>query len=201
MNTAEAKQRAQQQKGSGDFEGAAKTLADAIANESSSEAQAELYGMIGGVRREQGNLAASVAAYDEGFRLEPVENTYNELNRLVVRILLEPRVLTDPDALQSFSQLQPVNVPMALQLLGPQIRHQIEVSRNTDYWAYGDLAFTSALTGDGDEMRDALDGMQTCAPPASAYRKYHETLGALASLETPRRELLAEAMGWLARRL
>lgn len=201
MTTVEAKQLAQQQKERGEFDVAAQTLADAIAEEPLAEVQAELYGILGGVRRHQGDLAASVAAYDAGFQREPAENTYNKLNRLVVRILLQPRVLSEADALHEYPELEQVDVPRTLELLGLQLQQQIHASRNIDYWTFGDLALISALTDDREEVFKALDHMQACTPPLEAYRKYHETVAALATLETPQRPLLTQAKKWLAQRL
>jgi len=201
MTTAEAKQLAQQQRRRGELDVAAKTLADAIAIEPSPEVQADLYGILGGIRRAQGDLVASAAAYDAGYHREPVQNTYNELNRLVVRILLQPRVLSDSNALREYPELETVDVPHALRLLGPQLRQQTHTSRNSDYWAFGDLALTSALTGEREEVFKALNDMQACTPPAEAYRKYHEVIAELATLETPQRPLLTEAKKWLAQRM
>src|ERR1700722_9090825 len=77
---------------------------------------ADAYGLIGGVEKRRGleahgeerqrYLEASLAAYDEGFSYErdlpPNDaNTYNRVNRLVGRVLLDPRVLQQDD---EFSQ-------------------------------------------------------------------------------------------------
>lgn len=69
---------------------------------------ADTYGMIGGIERRWGLSAAgedrrrhleqSVTAYDTGFDLEQRlaradESTYNRVNRLIGRVLLDPDVL------------------------------------------------------------------------------------------------------------
>ena len=63
-----ARQQAQAQRRQGDFDAAAKTLEQAIAQGLTETA--DLYGMLGGTRREQGDLAAAAQAYDAGYRIE-----------------------------------------------------------------------------------------------------------------------------------
>ena len=187
-----ARQRAQAQRRQGDFDAAAKTLEQAIAQGLAEVA--DLYGMLGGTRREQGDLAAAAKAYDAGYRIEsdpPLggATSYNELNRLIVRIQLDPESLMRT---ASPSQgLAPVDVPQSLTRLRERLRQQMQHERRNDYWAAGDLAVTSALLGDTNGAHEALDRFKACSPPTNARDAYAATLGMLAQLDTARRSLLA----------
>src|SRR5260370_37422267 len=64
------------------------------------EQLADCWGILGGVYRSQGDLDEARKAYDEGYKYESsnrfnVLNTYNRVNRLVVRILAKPDLLSD----------------------------------------------------------------------------------------------------------
>ena len=71
--------------------------------------------------------------------------------------------------------------------------------RADDHWAAGDLALTAALTGDIDVELQALKQFDSLSPPLSAYTKYGQIFASLASLDTPRRQVLA-AQNWLVAR-
>jgi tetratricopeptide (TPR) repeat protein len=187
-----ARQQAQTQRQQGYFDAAAKTLEQAISQGLAEVA--DLYGMLGGTRREQGDLAAAAHAYDAGARIEsdpPLDGatSYNELNRLIVRIQLAPEALVR--TVSPPRGLEPVDVPQSLTRLQQRLRHQIDHERQNDYWAAGDLAITSALLSDASGAHDALDRFKACLPPTSARAAYAATLGMLAQLDTARRPLLA----------
>lgn len=182
------KKLATQQRRQGQLAAAAQTFREAIAQTGDAGKLAELYGMLGGTLRENGDLVAAAAAYDRGFEHESGQSTYNELNRLVTRVLLEPRCLAEPETLRACEELPYVDVPEQLSLVKPQLE-----TREADYWAAGDLAVVCALFGDEAGMLAALDRFEACLPPASAARKYHETFAALAGLDTPHDELMALA--------
>ena len=158
---------------------------------------ADLYGISGGVRRKQGDLIRSIAAYDQGFRYEShprygIVNTYNALNRLVTRILMYPGSLSDPDALRNVHELEFVDVPRALNELQTELKKEVDGARSNDVWAAGDLAFTCALNGDDQGARAALQQFESCSPPppANAYNAYIVWIDAVAQLDTPRKEAL-----------
>lgn len=158
---------------------------------------ADLYGMLGGMRRKQGDLVRAIAAYDQGFRYESnprdgVVNTYNALNRLVTRILMCPGSLSDPDALRSVNELEFVDVPRTLGELRTELKEEVDGVRSNGFWAAGDLAFTCALNGDDHGALDALQRFESCSPPppASAYNVYIYWIGTVAQLDTPRKEAL-----------
>jgi len=212
---------AQNQSAQGQYETAAKTLRDGIdvleaaltgreshrdsshrafapadAEENCIAAElADLYGILGGVRRKQGDLMQSIVAYDQGFRYESnprygIVNTYNALNRLVSRILMYPDSLSDPDVLRNVHELEFVNIPRALNELQTELKKEVDGVRSNDCWAAGDLVFTCALNGDDQGALDALQYFVSCSPPANAYSAYIYWVGALAQLDTSRKEAL-----------
>lgn len=158
---------------------------------------ADLYGMLGGARRKLGDLVRAAAAYDRGFRYESgprygIVNTYNTLNRLVTRILMRPDSLSDPDVLRGVNELEFVDVPAALAELRSDLEREVAGVRVNDFWAAGDLAFACALNGDEQDALRAVRGFASCSPPppTSAYAAYAGWIGAVAELDTPRKEVL-----------
>ncbi len=193
-----ARQQAQAQRRQSDFDAAAKTLEQAIAQGLAEVA--DLYGMLGGTRREQGALVAAALAYDAGARIEsdpPLggATSYNELNRLIVRIQLAPESLAR--AVSAPQGLEPVDVPESLARLQRRLRHDLDHERRNDFWAAGDLAITSALLGDASGAHEALDRFKAGSPPTSARAAYAATLGMLVQLDTAMRPLLAALKGAL----
>jgi hypothetical protein len=164
----------------------------------------DIYGMLGGRRRAEGDLVGAIAAYDAGFQYESIprygfKNSYNALNRLVTRVLLSPSSLTDPNALRKHAEVAFVDVPATLSELQVQLERQVKGVRANDCWAAGDLALTCALNGDDGGAFDALASFASCTPPppSSAYQSYASSMGMLAKLDTPRREVLTRAREWL----
>src|SRR5437763_912232 len=98
----------------GRFDAAVRTLHEAIAEQPDCDELAELYGMLGGTLREQGNLVDAIAAYDTGSGYEPPDNTYNELNRLVTRILLQPGSLAGSEPPRVPGNVAPLDVTASL---------------------------------------------------------------------------------------
>jgi hypothetical protein len=121
---------------------------------------ADTYGLLGGVEKRWGlllygqerqrHLEASVAAYDKGFEYEKdlqrsKANTYNRVNRLVGRVLLNPAVL-DKDG-GAFLE-------MADELAEAEeiLTRQIETGRQKDPWAYCDLGTIRLLRGEDSAL-------------------------------------------------
>jgi len=192
---------ARAQRREGKLDDAAKTLTEAIAATHDSAQLAELYGMLGGTRRDQKDLVAAASAYDTGFRHEAgSSSTYNALNRLVTRVLLDPASLSSSDALRRFGALDAVDVAESLAALEPTLRRDVDGPRRDDYWAAGDLALIAALNGNAVEARRALDHLDSLTPPAFVYEKYRETFAEVAGLGTPRKAMLSELRDRLGRR-
>ncbi|MCI0625574.1 MAG: hypothetical protein L0387_28670 [Acidobacteria bacterium] len=165
---------------------------------------ADLYGILGGTRREQGDLLQAATAYDAGFRYESnprygLVSSYNALNRLLTRILLCPGALSDRDSLRKESKLEFVDVSQNLNKLQTQLKLRVEGVSANDFWAAGDLAIVSALNGDDKGAIEALEKFASCSPspPISAYNAYGDSIGMLAQLDTPRRDALTRAQSWL----
>jgi hypothetical protein len=87
---------------------------------------ADCYGMVGGIQRRWGiesrdverlgHLAASCIAYDEGYRHEwdpkyGTPATYNLVNRLTSRLLIEPKLLETDEVADLGNSVPPINVP------------------------------------------------------------------------------------------
>jgi hypothetical protein len=200
VNVQERKELALRLRERGEYEAASATLREAIAEAQGHEELAELYGALGGTLRGHGQLVDAIQAYDAGSRYEPTDNTYNELNRLVTRILLEPRSLTDREALLGHGDVAAVDVPGRLVELLARLRRRVEDTRDEDDWGLGDLALVSALTGDAAGTAAALERLEQVPPPREVYAKYRDTFAALASLDTTRQRIFHDARSWLAQR-
>jgi hypothetical protein len=64
---------------------------------------ADCWGIRGGIYREEGEVGKAIDAYDKGYALEvdpkyEIASTYNTVNRLVLRLLRDPRSLQPGDA-------------------------------------------------------------------------------------------------------
>ncbi|HVF14695.1 MAG TPA: hypothetical protein VM942_08855, partial [Acidimicrobiales bacterium] len=123
------------------------------------------------------------------------ESTYNALNRLVTRILLDPASLSDADALGSHPTLEPVDVTESLAELQAKLIRNRD-SGVDDFWVIGDLALTASLNGDVEVGGEALAQFHALSPPPTAYAKYGDTFALLEALDTPRKEALSTARRW-----
>lgn len=164
----------------------------------------ELNGMLGGAYRERGDFRRSAAAYDAGFRYESDprfggQTSYNRLNRLVSRILLHPRVLSDPESLRA-EPLEFVDVPRELMSLLATLRAQFEGPRKGDPWAAGDLALASVLSGSEATVARLAD-LASTSPQAWVYHAYREVFAMLARLDTPCKKELNSGVAWFDARL
>jgi hypothetical protein len=187
------KQIARSQRQAGDPAGAVRTLRMAV--ERAGRELADLYGTLGGALTEGGDLAAAVAAYDAGFqldaRLDP-ENTYNELNRLVTRVLLAPGSLSSPDELRAYGGVAFVDVPRQLELLEQKLEREVAGVRGGDFWAAGDLAVVAALNGNLPKAIAAAEAFAARSPTEAARSAYRRTFAALARSKTHRTSVLED---------
>lgn len=162
---------------------------------------ADTYGLMGGIERRWGllpggqererHLRDSVAAYDEGFAYEkglpPNEaNTYNRVNRLVGRVLLNPDVLeetgrADPDFLGELGQAEEILIK------------QIESVRQKDPWAYCDLGTIRLLLGKPDALLTFKE-LDRLRPPAFVYESTLATLRPLYEVAADLRPDLGQAV-------
>lgn len=164
---------------------------------------ADFYGTLGGTQREQGYLLDAAKAYDAGFKVEADQrygfvNSYNELNRLIVRILLNKDSLSDPEAFRQEERLDFENVPQSLSDLRKEIARQVAGVRSDDIWAAGDLWFVSLLVGDEEKTTtEAWEDFVKLSPEPYAYDAYLSTIGKIAKLDTPRQQALGNAQALL----
>jgi tetratricopeptide (TPR) repeat protein len=162
---------------------------------------ADTYGLMGGVERRWGlqpsgderesHLAASVAAYDQGFAYEkglpPNEaNSYNRVNRLVGRVLLNPDVLegTDPEILGELETAEEI------------LTEQIESARQKDPWAYCDLGTIRLLLGKPDALLTFRE-LDRLRPPLFVYDSTLATLQPLSAVAGDVRPDLRQAVAQL----
>lgn len=156
-------------------------LPDGLASE-----LADTYGLMGGVERRWGlalsgpsrdqHLQASVAAYEKGFSYEKdlqasEASTYNRVNRLVGRVLLDPGVLEKngraaPEFFEELRQAEDI------------LTKQIESVRQKDPWAYCDLGTIRLLLGKPDALA-TFNELDRLRPPLFVY---DSTLAALQPL-------------------
>ena len=170
-------------------------LADASSQEWRSQVAAELadcYGIIGGIQRRWGlaldgkerllHLEASRDAYEKGYGCEREENcgvvnSYNLVNRLVGRVLLDPAIELDEDLRQAKDI----------------VKAQLVQKRKGDIWALADMALLRILLREADAV-SAWAAFRGAQPPDYAYGSVLETLQPLAELELPVRAELASSI-------
>lgn len=143
---------------------------------------ADCHGLIGGIQRRWGlasdeaaerteHLQASVAAYDAGDDFERekeygVVNSYNLVNRVVGRILLEPTI----DLSAQMDEAKTI------------VEGQLTQKRRGDIWAIADRALLRLLLGEADHA-SAWAPFRDNSPPDFAYDSVLDTLEPLAELD------------------
>lgn len=132
---------------------------DAVSSENRdlAEALAEVYGSSGGIYRSAKQYPKSVKAYDDGAVIEQDErfgfvNSYNLTQRLVARVLVDPKGWTRPEQViegERFADLlSAATDTVASQTRGP---------RAGDVWAWADLGILRILSGDTEGADTAWD--------------------------------------------
>jgi len=136
---------------------------------------ADCWGILGGVERRWAldpnsdaeqrttHLRQSISAYDKGFEYESSAlpgsaSTYNRLNRLISRLLLNPeRLVADGNAADQ-EPGRTVNVRAELTV----IRNQIEQDKIESVWTAADFALLNVLLGrqDAASAYSAFEKMQ-----------------------------------------
>jgi hypothetical protein len=193
-----------------------------LAGSSSAEVQAQLaveladcHGLLGGVERRwalegpeedrAAHLLASISAYDDGCRLEDdkrcgIVNSYNRVNRLLVRLLLQPECLdlggtvdlgAGTVALDVRQELAATATALAAQLVGP---------RRGDHWAMADLALIQVLLDQADAVT-AYAGFNAASPPDYVYTSVLAGLRPLADLRLRSASAIQKAISSLETRL
>jgi hypothetical protein len=169
---------------------------------------ADIYGTLGGIHRRWGlqlsgperdeHLAESVAAYDRGHELEVRSgtrpgSTYNRINRLVARVLLNPSLLTavsDPGH----------RLSEELRTAEELVRYQLDSSRVKDPWAYCDL-LTLELLLERPSAGETVAALAQARPPRFVFESALSTLEPLARAVRPYRPAFDQSVDQLRRLL
>jgi tetratricopeptide (TPR) repeat protein len=138
---------------------------------------ADCYGSLAGVLRRAGELQQALDFYRKGKELEQneayrIKNTYNQIQWLILRVLLDPGLIAGRDE----PTRQELN--RALQTL----RQQIATDRQQDPWAYSDVGLLQVLLGDQIAADNAWDRMDSLHPIPSVYRSGLPVLQELAKV-------------------
>jgi len=201
------KTRAKNNRDDGDFERAIKFADEAIGmatdrlEQSDADRQAyarelaDLQGLKGGIRRrealdtEPGSvarqelLARSRDDYDQGYDYERevgLDDTYNLLNRLISRILLQPSAL-DGAPLDDEPQLEADGLRPALQEAADKLNKQLAGPRRTDPWALADAALVEVLLTDSPQYLSSYARLHQESPPTYVYESALSVLRPLAN--------------------
>ena len=169
---------------------------------------ADTFGMVGGIEKRWGlelegeqrrrHLKASVDAYDMGFNyeqgLDPGDaNTYNRINRLVGRVLLDKNVLRGGDgAAPEFAE--------GLRKAEEIVTKEIETARQRDPWAYCDLGTVRLLRGKPDAL-SVFHDLERLRPDSFVYESVLNTLQPLSDVASDLRPDLAIAVAQMRRSL
>jgi hypothetical protein len=193
-------------------------LAESTIGEFRAQVAAELadcHGLLGGIERRwaldgpsehrEDHLLASISAYDEGFKLEDDEqygivNSYNRVNRLMVRLLLRPELLDSDGAVNVGGGTTPLDVRKELVTTASTIAEQLAGPRRGDYWAMADLAMTQVMLGQVDPVT-AYAKLNAASPADYVYTSALTGLRPLAELPLRTSPALRDAVRLLEKEL
>ena len=173
---------------------------------------ADCYGLLGGVERRwalqapaesedrRQHLLESVNAYDKGFDYEgdrefAFESTYNALNRLIARLLVDRHLLA-PGATATGLRGEPFFVPDAL----VRVAAKIEAQNRDDYWSQADLALINLILR-RQAPAVAYAGFDAKQPPDFAYQSAIDGLSPIIDAGLPMTAELERAREHLRERL
>jgi hypothetical protein len=175
----------------------------------------DCYGLIGGVHRRCADesagekratqLKASIRAYDEGHRYESdpqygIADSYNLVNRLLVRLLLAPDALTSDAATVLDANIEPLRLAHELEQAAATVRWQLTGPRRGNYWALADLALLEVLLGRRTASTAYADFVGS-SPPDFALTSAIAALKPLAELNIAPAPALGDAVNLLEERL
>ena len=131
---------------------------------------ADCWGILGGIYRAQGrdSWSDAIKAYDDGYIYEAstrfnILSTYNRVNRLVVRILKNPDLLSvPPPVVEDIKPPTKKTMPELLSETDNEIERQLREGRTDRVWALADLAMVRLL-GDSPNVNVALDDFDKSA--------------------------------------
>jgi hypothetical protein len=173
-------------------------------------------GLVGGVERRlaeaaQGDderaqhLNAAIRAYDEGHAYESdprygIVNSYNLVNRLVLRLLLAAQTPDPGDTLPGTTDVGGLDLAEQMEQAAGTIRRQLAGPRHGDCWALADLALIEVLSGRVGARRAYADFLSLPAPDF-ALASALASLRPLAELSLPSADALRDAVALLDARL
>jgi hypothetical protein len=150
-------------------------------------ALAETYGVKGGIQRSLGNSKDAVDAYDKGFEFErhqarKEENSYNLIQRLTNRVLIEPREAGAPQW-----KVDSKNMWEELEEARAELQRQVTTGgRGKNPWAAADVLTVHLLLA----PRDPSEGRQRVKEAYTKFKElkpkprvYESTLRALGDLK------------------
>jgi hypothetical protein len=173
---------------------------------------ADCNGMVGGIERRWGiegeegervkHLAAACIAYDEGYRHEWDDKygtpaTYNLVNRLTSRLLIERKLLDTDHVVDLGMGVEPINVRS--QLIDAMARIEEHLANKGNFWAEADLALLRVLAG-GADATTAYAPFFALSPPDFAFVSALDGLRPLASTNLPTASSLQAAVALLTSR-
>jgi hypothetical protein len=143
----------------------------------------QTYGSLGGIWRDAAArleptsekrtelFKKAIAAYDQGYEIEKErkqffndDDSYNLLQRIVVRILHKPSSLDDTDKMVDSN----LTIKKALELAHEEIKRQVVVEKTrTDSWAKADLVLVRALLK--QSVKETLKDLEMENPDSSFY--------------------------------
>jgi hypothetical protein len=186
-------------------------------SEQAAQGAAELcdcFGLTGGIERRwadelQGeerisHLKLAANAYDDGHRFESdprygIANSYNLVNRLIVRLLLAPQALDADEPLQ-LDGIAQLHLATEFERAAAAIREQVAGPRRSDYWAWADLGMIEVLTL-RSPPETAYAQFLALGPPDFAYVSALAALRPLAALDIAGGPALKAAVSLLESRL
>lgn len=150
------------------------------------EALSQSYGSLGGTWRDAGDRAKARRWYDDGNEYEQerrdncgARDTYNMLQRLIVRLLDEPERIDQPEFVAELSTVR------------DEIERQVGAGR-IDSWALADLALARFLSG--AEADAAIANLERGTADAAFYESAHNAMAALVDEGLGRGEVLGERL-------
>ncbi len=154
---------------------------------------ADCWGSLGGVQREQGRLAEARDSYDQGYKIESdsrlkVANSYNLVNRLLVRLQISTSLDQAVGGVTLASAIKDAAIVVRNQTLGP---------RRGDPWALADLLTLRLVLGDEAAAREAWEKFLESATVEHSFTSSRRVLAELASLtpDLPSKKLIEAAVG------
>jgi hypothetical protein len=150
------------------------------------EVLSQSYGSLGGTWRDAGDLQQAVKLYDKGNDYEEerrrncaAKDTYNMLQRLIIRLLAEPTLLQTRDFVAALNKVR------------LELERQVRDGRN-DSWALADLALTQFLCGaDADAVTADLERSQA---ESTFYESAYNAVAALVNEGLGKGDALGERL-------